>query len=269
MKNILSCLIFIFICVQAFTQDSLYWKKSWQLTTNTTAWNVDSFGNLIISEKDKLQKIDSSGKVTFTQSSKYAGEIQQIDPRNPMKILLFSVEQQLILYLDNTLSKQQESLNLENFDLSFVTQVASSSQADKFWVYDQDNSKIQLITKNTIQQQKIENIKGLLGSYQVIQLIESENNLFIIDRKEGVFQLDTYGTLLNNWKIHNISWAQIEGNHLYYLKDNQFYVQALKGDFNFKIDTPITKATQFKKIDNFIYFSNGNEIHRFSLEIIK
>ena len=263
-------LIYYVCTAQLLCAQPVYsWLPSWSIQVHADAWNVDTFGNLFVNDKDKLQKIDSTGKVTFTQSSKAWGSLVQIDPKNPMKILLFSDEQQLISYVDNTLSRQQENLDLSAFDLSYVTQVTASGQADKFWVYDQDNSKIALISKNALQQQRINNISGLLGSYDVIQLIEEENLLYIIDKQQGIYQLDVYGTLLRKWEIKGIRWAQVEAKRIYYLSENTFHVIDMETEEEVSLPVPLENASHFKKSGDYIYFSNNRKIGRFSLEFAK
>lgn len=266
----LAVLILLFAPIFSWSQDSINWTFSWELKELTSPiWNVDAFGNIILAEKDNIRKLDSTGRQLFIQSSKNLGVISSIDPSNPMKTLVFSEQQQIVSYIDNTLSKQQEMIELNDFELSYVTLIATSAQPDKFWIYDQDNSKIVLIAKNQLQSQRIENIQGLLGCKEIIQLFEHEKYLYLVDKQQGIFQFDLYGTLTNRWEIKGISWLQIEGNYAYYLANGRLQIFHLQDMTATEIKIPKTNYLKFKKLGNTFVFSTFNTLEKYSIEIIK
>lgn len=252
----------------AQAQDTIAWELKWEISPLVApVWNVDPFGNLIVSEKDNLRKFDSTGTQKFVQSSKHLGVISSIDPTNPMKTLIFSEQQQIIGYVDNTLSKQQENIELSDFELSYVTLVATSGQPDKFWAYDQDNSKIVLISRNQQQRQRIENVSGLLGCKEIIQLFEQENNLYLIDRQQGIYQFDTYGTLISRWESVGINWAVIEGDYAYLLKKDNLQILQLSTQEIVNVRLPAGELTRFRKLGNHFYFGTKDKIQKYSLQI--
>jgi hypothetical protein len=261
--------ILILFPLISVSQDSIVWNFKWETEIlQNPVWNIDSFENLIVSEKDNLKKYDSLGVKKFTQSNKLFGTISLIDPSNLMKILLFSEQQQLISYIDNTLSQQQENIDLSNFDLSYVTLVSTSGQADKFWVYDQDNSKILFIAKNTLQRQKIENLVGLLGCQDIIQLFEQNNYLYLIDKKKGIYQFDIYGSLTDYWENTGIIWTVIEGDNAFLLKNKNLQVLNLKNHTLENFNLPKEDIQQFRKWRNDFYFGSKNQIQKYSLEFL-
>lgn len=250
-------------------QDTIQWNFEWKTDSlSNPIWNVDPFGNLIVSEKDKLKKFDSLGTQKFVQSNKYFGVISSVDPSNPMKTLIFSDQQQLIGYVDNTLSKQQENIELSSFDLSYVTLVSTSGQPDKFWVYDQDNSVIVLISKNVQQRQRIENISGLLGCKDIIQLFETDNYLYLIDKQRGIYQFDIYGTLVFHWENAGIVCAQVEGKFAYLLKKDKLQVLDLTNQEIVNFPLPSGDFLKFKKALNHFYFGTLSNIQRYSIEFL-
>jgi hypothetical protein len=259
----------VFIPCSAAAQDYIKWNFEWKTDSlSNPVWNVDPFGNLIVSEKDKLKKFDSLGTQKFVQSNKYFGAISSVDPSNPMKTLVFSEQQQLIGYVDNTLSKQQENIELSAFDLSYVTMVSTSGQPDKFWVYDQDNSVIVLISKNVQQRQRIENISGLLGCKDIVQLFETENNLYLIDKQRGIYQFDIYGTLVFHWENVGILCAEVEGKFAYLLKSDKLQVINLSNQEIVNFPLPVGEFSMFKKVQNHFYFGTNSNIQRYSIEFL-
>ncbi len=262
------CLMLLLCPFFAKAQDTLAWTVKWEIAPLVApVWNVDAFGNLIVSEKDNLRKFDSTGTQKFMQSSKHLGVISSIDPSNPMKTLIFSEQQQIIGYVDNTLSKQQENIELSEFELSYVTLVATSGQPDKFWAYDQDNSKIVLISRNEQQRQRIENISGLLGCKEIVQLFEQENYLYLIDRQQGIYQFDTYGTLVFHWESVGITWAEIEGDYAYLLKKDNLQILQLSNQNIVNVKLPAADFVRFRKLGNHFYFGTKDKIQKYSLQI--
>lgn len=267
MKSLL--LICLMVPALLAAQDSIEWKLDWKVETIQNVWNVDSFGNLYVSNGDQLQKFDSTGSQTFSQSNKFWGNVSSIDPSNPMKILIFSEDQQLISYVDNTLSKQQDIIELEDHDLSYVTLVASSGQPDKFWVYDQDNSKIVLIARNVLQQQRIENIRGLLGCEHVKQLVEKDNNLYLVDAAQGILKFDLYGTFISKWELKGINDVQIENEFVYFVLNNKLQVLELETDKIHQYELPVVDVLRIKKESNSMYVQTPTEILKYSIQILK
>lgn len=267
MKRLFFFLFFGSFC--SFSQDRIQWNFEWKTDSlSNPIWNVDPFGNLIVSEKDKLKKFDSLGTQKFVQSNKYFGVISSVDPSNPMKTMVFSEQQQLVGYVDNTLSKQQENIELSAFDLSYVTMVSTSGQPDKFWVYDQDNSVIVLISKNVQQRQRIENISGLLGCKDIVQLFETENYLYLIDKQRGIYQFDIYGSLVFHWENVGILWAEVEGKFAYLLKKDNLQVFNLSNQEIVNFPLPKTDFIRFKKVQNHFYFGTLSNIQRYSIEFL-
>ncbi len=267
MKSLL--LICMMVPVFLAAQDSIAWKLDWKVEVKQPVWNVDTFGNLYVSNGDQLQKFDSAGVQTFSQSNKHWGSVSSIDPSNPMKILVFSEDQQLISYVDNTLSKQQELIELVDHHLSYVTLVATSGQPDKFWVYDQDNSKIVLIARNVLQQQRIENIRGLLGCEDVKQIIEKDNNLYLIDEQQGILKFDLYGTFISKWEMKGINFIHIENEFAYFICENQLKVLELQTDKMHLYELPEAGVLKIRKTSNSMYLQTASQILKYSIQILK
>jgi hypothetical protein len=87
----------LFFLTLTFGQDSIFsWKENFRIVENTiSGWNVDAFGNLIVSNSSSLNKYNSDGELSYRISSKSFGEIKQIIPITPLKIVLFSEQVRL------------------------------------------------------------------------------------------------------------------------------------------------------------------------------
>jgi hypothetical protein len=259
--------VFFLAAFRAAGQDSIAWTKDFELPVSSNAgWAIDNFNQVYIAEKDHLTKIDPKGKQLFEQSLKKYGQIKTIDARNPLKILIFSEQQQSIFYLDNTLSKQENDIDLSEFDLSYVTMVSGSSQMDKIWTFDQDNSKIKLLSQNKAQIIQLENTAGILEMKHIRQFFEQSDRLFVIDSLKGVYQFDIYGTLIQFLPEENIIWAAVSGEYLYLLKNNKIEILNLATLNKKTISLPLEeKISEFAVNQNTIFFRTPDKLHKFSI----
>jgi len=262
-------LFYIFLYVlplTGFGQIHFSWKEQWSKPAGNSVFAVDQYNNLYYTYEQVLYKIDSTGKERFKQSIKNWSDISFIDARNPMKIMLFSEDQQLVEYLDNTLAKQQDIIDLTGEGFSFATKVVTSAQPDKIWVFDSDNSRIVLYTRQVAQQQRIDNIFGLLNAKMILQMLEYNSQLYLVDPTKGIFVLDRYGTMLDFISLEKVRLIQIENDILYYLVGDDLFFMHLKDKFTEKITLPLTGIKYFFKNENKFYFQTDKEIKLFSFE---
>ena len=231
-----------------------------------SAWDVDELGNTILVEVNQLKKYDAKGNLLFSQSIKNVGKITKLDARNPMKILFFSEDQQLVGVLDNSLTFQGENFDLSTFGLSYVQAFSSSFQNNKFWVYDQDNSKLELLSTNNQQSVKVENLKSLLGFNEVTQLIEESNFLYLFDKTKGVYKLDNYGNLIDFTPIQTGSYISVEKNVIYVLTGNKLLAFSQKESTPLVLSLPNQDIVQFKKQGAYFYFLEKNKLSKFSFK---
>ncbi len=275
---------FVFLCMEMVHANHVWTSRDWTIhdsperhdtlllcgaeivVNNVSAWDVDELGNTIIVQANQLKKYDVKGNLLFAQSSKTVGNITKLDARNPMKVLFFSEEQQLVGTLDNSLTFQGENFDLSTYGLSYAQAFSSSFQNNKFWVYDQDNSKLELLSTNNQQSVKIENLKSLLGFNEVTQLIEEGNFLFLYDKTKGVYKLDNYGNLIDFISIKIGSYISVEKNVIYVLCGNILYAYSEKEPMPMELFLPRTDILQFKKQGAYFYFLEKNKLSKFSFK---
>lgn len=257
---------FLLLLFNGMSQVNFTWKELWTVTTSpNSVATIDAYNNLYYIHQETLYKVDSVGKRRFNQSDKSWSRIAAIDTRNPMKLMLFSESQQVIEYLDNTLTKQQDFIDLNEEGFSFVTKMTSSSQPDKVWLFDSDNSRLVLFSKNIVQRQQIDNIYGLLNVGDVTQIVEFNNQLFVVDDTKGIFVLDRYGTLMNFIEIKGIQQIQLEGDILYYLQKGELYFYNLQNKDTSVITVPIADVKHFFKNGIRFYLQTDNQINAYQI----
>ncbi len=266
MRKFHMLILLSFFSFFGFSQDSSNFIPLSSLITLSTAWDIDEIGNTIIVEANQLKKYDPKGNLLFTQSIKTIGNISKLDARNPMKILFFSEEQQLVGVLDNSLTFQGENFDLSTFSLNYVQTFSASFQNNKFWVYDQENSTLELLSTNNQQSVKIENLKSLLGYNEVTQLIEEGNFLYLYDKTKGIYKLDNYGNLIDFISNQIGTYMHIEKNIIYVLCGDKILAYSEKEPIPLFLSLPNRDIIQFKKQGAFFYFLEKNKLSKFSFQ---
>jgi hypothetical protein len=270
MKILLSLLL-INLSFVSVAQSKYEWieKSAYKIDSNHI-WTVDVLGNIYISKKEVIQKFDSIGNFKFSQSQKSFGRLSSIQVVNTMKLIVFSEEQQQLCFLDNTLTPYESCINFDDENIGNATKFAVSSQPDKFWIYDQLNSRLHLVSFGQLfQNQDIENIKGVLNSIQISFMFEQNNFLYLVDCNQGIFILDIYASLVNFIKRPNIKGFQIDKEFMYILEKNTLVLIDNLSNIEKNIIAPIDGVIEFKKIGNSYYFRTAKEIKKYHLLLNK
>lgn len=268
MKSNLFLIIHTIFLNYSFSQNLKLVKEYELAIPINSIWTVDNLNHIYVASNDVLVKYDERGNKLFDQSFKKFGKISQIDARNPMKILVFCENQQVIYFLDNTLSKQDAELDLNELGFNYVTKVSASDQPDKIWIYDQNNSEISLLAQKQEQSIKIQNIKGLLRINNVSEFYERNDQLFLVDLKQAVWVLDIYGSLIQRQEIQNCMATDVNFKTLFIVSTNGIQLINLEKKTISNIDNQSLNIKSFKVNQQAIYFETDGKIERYKIEKI-
>ncbi|WP_107038299.1 hypothetical protein [Brumimicrobium mesophilum] len=263
-------LVIFFICSFSFlTFGQTY---SWRLVNshlnnNIEAWDITPLEELIISDQGTLQKLDTNFQVAFTQSRKGFGAISKIDARHSMKTMLFSENQQMIGFLDNTLSFQDGKIDLSALNIGYGTHVCYSDQSSRFWVFDEQNARLIRFEglKSSVAQSEISNLMTITNNDMPSALIESQNQLFLFYEGSDIFVFDYYGSLLRKYSIKGALKIYPTERFIYLLKKDSIMRLDRKNDMEETISLPITSVEDFRVFGNAVYFKDKNGVHKYSL----
>lgn len=272
MKNVFYLIMILFV-FGASAQDStgvrLVEKSKIELDS-TAYWNMDVIGNHLISVNGTISKIDTSGKVQYTQSIRSYGETAQITNINAMKLVHFSEEQQTLCFLDNTLSSTEDCIELSMLDEEILnaTFISASSQPDKVWVIDQLNTTLyQLGIIGNHPTRQVGNLSGLLNFGEVKQIKEASNKLFLLTN-EGIFILDIYGSLIDVIRNTNIQYFDANESNLYVLSNGKLEILFLRTGSTTAIDIPIPGVFQVKIVNGALFARTPKNVHKFELQML-
>jgi hypothetical protein len=101
-------------------------------------FTTDNQSNLYIVKANELTKYDKKGKLLYKYSNKNFGNIDFVDASNMLRLLVFYKNFSQIVFLDNTLSLNGESVSLDKIGFQ-QTQLVCSSHNNGLWLYDQQN----------------------------------------------------------------------------------------------------------------------------------
>ena len=231
-------------------------------------WAVDEFNNVYIAANNSVTKTDSIGNLKFKQSIKSFGNLSAIEIINSMKIVAFSEEQQSIGFFDNTLTQSDNSIDLSDFNIVNARFISHSSQQEKLWVLDQQNSTLFLISLNRSHQfQEISNLSGLLNMNDITFMMEEKNQLFVADKSGKICVFDVYGSLKNCFDFPRFDALTIKEDFIIGYINNQIEFFNTKNLETKKLLFPIKDVKECKLSGNYFYFRTENKIYKYSLNL--
>lgn len=244
------------------------WKLEYSYSNkNIEAWDITPLEELIVSEQGTLYKLDTNFKVAFTQSRKGFGTISKIDARHSLKTMLFSENQQMIGFLDNTLSFQDAKIDLAQLNIGYGTHVCYSDQSSRFWVFDEQNARLVRFEgiKASVAQSEISNLMAITFNDMPTKLVESQNQLFLFYEGQGIFVFDYYGSLLRKYAYKDAIQIYPTEKYLYILKKNTIVRLNRKTDQEESITLPKSGIEDFRVFRNEVYFKDKNGVSKYSL----
>jgi hypothetical protein len=261
MKHILFFLAFFPSVLLAQEQPKLANKFALRAES---VWHADLLGNVYIADKDLLVKYDTTGAKQYSQSIKSLGRINAILSVNTMRIVLFSELQQTFTIMDNTLSEAAKTYDLSELDFGYVSKMTVSSQPNKFWIYDQSNSRLVLLDlSRTNQQQEIGNVRGILNSTEVTWMKEDNNKLYLFDSKKQLYIFDLYGSLIDVMHFPEVNRIEVFQNQIFVISTEgvQRYRQE---DATFeKIELEGYGIQEFQWSNNSFFIQIGQELMKY------
>lgn len=265
-----TCLVLITLFYHTlFAQTPFLLKKTDSIVLQADEFAVDAIGYVYSAYNDVVEKRDTSSKLLFRQSTKMTGHVSSIDVTNPLKPLLFFQSQQAILFTDNTLTPYRNLGYLPDLGVSYATLVCYSEQFNRFWIYDQDNSRLTFFSNEGEKVRVIENLSGLIELKKPCQLLEKNGILYMVDENRGVYLFDMFGTLVDFIEIEGLSWIQADEHNIYYLLNNEIYSKNIQFGTYFSVKLPRSYNSKFRISKNNIYLKSKEQIDVFEINLVK
>ncbi|MEZ7499978.1 hypothetical protein QO200_14660 [Flavobacterium sp. Arc3] len=198
----------------------------------------DQFDFYYYIKDNVLHKTNNKESLEYKNTS--LGKIAKVDIKNPLKIVLFYENFNIVVLLDNQLNEIQKINFSENINPIAVSATGIAAQ-NRLWIYNSLNQQIGLF--DYIQN----DYKAISTSFpESIKYYQTDFNTFYwIDNKNNWYSCDAFGKIKTKGKILDFDIIEvINDNQFIYSKNNKLYFEDL--DKNQKYEIDISEKT-FKK----------------------
>jgi hypothetical protein len=198
----------------------------------------DQFDFYYYIKDNVLHKTNNKESLEYKNTS--LGKIAKVDIKNPLKIVLFYENFNIVVLLDNQLNEIQKINFSENINPIAVSATGIAAQ-NRLWIYNSLNQQIGLF--DYIQN----DYKAISTSFpESIKYYQTDFNTFYwIDNKNNWYSCDAFGKIKTKGKILDFDIIEvINDNQFIYSKNNKLYFEDL--DKNQKYEIDISEQT-FKK----------------------
>lgn len=197
--------------------------------------DVDNLGNIyVVDQKNRMILYDQSGMMKFEYFSNRLGQITDFDVRNPLEILVFFGDYNIIKLLDNTLAEVQ-TINLATNPNYVGSAVVCKSNDDSFWVVDPAGQKIVKLTDQLKVVAETNRFTDLgIASLNPLKIREAGNKLMVMTEANGFWVFDNFGQFIKKIPSTKAKDFQFDGKGLLYETMTGYRYQKIQfPDFTF------------------------------------
>lgn len=235
-------------------------KAQHDFPAKISLFELDILGQLYFISGSELKKYSTEGELLKTYSNLYYGDITYLDVSDPMNLLVYYEDNNIILILDNQLSIKNSPIDLNEMGYGQANLVCLS-YGNGFWIYDPITQAIIRFNNFLSQSENSGNLINVTGyPLQPIQLMERDNQVILRDKEYGIFVFDRFANYTKRLPFNNINDLYIRSGLWQMLKNDTII------NFNtstLQLDTmPLiyNNIDEFRMYDKIIYMRlNGKE----------
>lgn len=182
----------------------------------------------VLDERLNLLRLTSAGQPLDVYSPPSRGRVSSIHAWNPMKVLLFYEGNQELVLLDRFL-RPISSSDLLDYNYSGTARLVAPAADDGFWLFDETSLTLSKLDSR-LRQVTIETPLNLLldqAKFDVRQLREYQNQLYLLDYNTGILVFDNLGNYKTKLPYTKLNYIGFRNNELYFVKDGKLYLQDL------------------------------------------
>lgn len=174
-------------------RDSSGWNEVATIAGDFTLWAVDPFQHLIVYTRDQqLRKYAPDGSLLFQNDLPNYGTLTTIDASNPLRIVLFYRDFQVVQILDRTLSEHYV-YHLADYDILQAEAVCTDPD-NGLWLYDSWTAQLKKIAPDgTLVRESVQLLQWLDVAPEPVQLLRWADRLYLIDAQLGLLAFNQLG----------------------------------------------------------------------------
>ena len=261
-KHIL--ILLLLISLQVSSQEK--WNLVKKMEVNIDDFYTDNLGYIYQLKNNEIIKINYDGDTLFQFSDKLLGDITELDVRNTLRPIIFCKDNAQLIITDNTLTIQNQGIDLSELDLYQASLIASSRIDNGIWIYDRELFQLIKINSSVERIYESGNLEQILGKENLnpIQLVEFENKVYLLSKENGIMVFDIYGSYINTIEIKNIEAIQILSQAILYQKEEKYYVYNPMDFESKEVDFPVPNIRKARIEKNNLILWNGKELFIYS-----
>lgn len=185
-------------------------------------FEVDNLENIYCIHESEITKFLPNGKLFAKYSNLKLGNIKTIDVMNPLKIMVYYKDYQQLVFLDNQLSDNSETINLEKLGYE-QTELVCASVNNSFWLFNKQNNELVRFNENSKKVNSTGNLAQLLKTeLHPTFLCENNGNVYLNCPNQGIFVFDIFGTYIKTIGLTKQETIKVNDNFIYYKLDSTF-----------------------------------------------
>ncbi len=183
----------------------------------------DKFGSAyVITGKKELIKFDPIYNRFVAYSLLKFGQPTHIDASNPLRLMLFFNDYDIIVFLDNTLSEKSvirlQSMGPQQVDVTCL------ALDNNIWIYDELVYKLRKIDEQLNIIRESDDLSLLFNrSIRPNFLLEADNRLFVNEPEKGVHVFDVFGAFSQTIPLKGLDNFQVFLGQLVYFQNGQLF----------------------------------------------
>ncbi len=183
---------------------------------------VDILDNVyLLTSSYQLKKINANGDsiAVFNDVKRY-GNPTYIDVSNPFKVLVYYKNFSTAVILDRLLA-QRNTINFRKQDI-FIVKAITTSYDNNIWLFDEQDFKLKKISDDGRVLLESNDMRVLVDSVpSPVQIIDSDNFVYLYDLQKGFYVFDYYGAIKNNLPFKEWTSVSVSKKMLYGFYDNK------------------------------------------------
>lgn len=230
------------LCVFGFIQD---FEHSFKTKDNSRLIFSNNLNQVYIVNSSELSCYSEKGNELYTFNDVSLGDISSLDVNLSLKPMLFYEEVQAIVFLDNTLSQQGETIYPVHHGYSNVTKVCHSAD-NNFWIFERDNFELIRINRQMQSIFKTGSLSLLLGrTIEPDYMLERKNLLYVKDPVKGIYVFDIYGNWVKTIPLNVKGKIEVYQDLIYFLEDGIVKKYDQKNFLDHSLEFSVEKLDDF------------------------
>lgn len=197
----------------------------WQAQSTGTIQQVavDILGYHYTCSEHEITQYNTTGDSLHTYTATHKS-ISSIDVSNPLSILVFYNDYDIIEILDKSMHVSQK-ISLLQLQIKNASAIARSKD-NNIWVYDDmENTLIKINDNGEKSQDHIDMTLFTQQDWNIHKIQEHADNIYLLDSLQGILKLDYWGQYKGVLHKAHIQDMQIVDGKVLYLSQHKIYLQ--------------------------------------------